>query len=720
MSTATLLAQPSILDQARQNHAQGNLLQAAESYRQALQSDPHSPQALLGLSLIARQSNQLQPALRMAEAALAAAPQSALAWANLGDVLNALHQAAPAKAALKQAIVLQPSLAAAHYGLGNALALEDNFAAALRHFSFAARQTPTSPECHFAQAFGHGKLGEHTQAIAAYRRAVQLRPSFAAAWLNLGVELVADGRDQLAEPCYHQSIAASQREHTTAVNTCISAHLNLGHLHRSRRQFASAQQHYEAALDQASLATPRLSEIHVAFAYLHLEQQQFPHAWHALHQAESADLTHQNSEIPNARGILLLAEETVQHDLSLVEEAIQAFEEAESQGHKTAASNRGNALLRLGHCAEAEAAHQSALNRDPHHPGVRYNLALTQLRLGNFAQGWPNYEIRWHFREVHPRPRIFPQPRWQGEPLVAPASLLIYSEQGLGDTIQFLRYLPLVVGRSLGTHIVFEVQPPLVRLLASYMTSLQSTVAGLTVEILPHGQPPPPFTHHVPLLSLPAIFQTTPETIPSQIPYLQADPQLIQQRAAELSVLGSPSHPKIGLNWAGNPNYGSDNERSTILRTFLPLLAIPQICRVSLQYGPPSRQISQLPPCLQLHDASSPDYDLADTAALIANLDLVITTDTAIAHLAGALGKPLWLLLSWQSDWRWMQDRLTTPWYPQARLFRQSGPHNWSELIDRVARELRQYLENLGARPSAQFYPGSPATGPCRWGGHRA
>jgi tetratricopeptide (TPR) repeat protein len=710
MPTATLLAHPSTLDRARRNHAQGNLLQAAESYRQALQSDPHSPQALLGLSLIARQSNQIEPALHMAEAALAAAPQSALAWANLGDVLNALHQTAPAKAALKQALALQPSLTAAHYGLGNALALEDDFTAALRHFSFAARQTPTSPECHFAQAFAHGKLGDHLQAIAAYRRAVQLRPSFAAAWLNLGVELVADGRDQLAEPCYHQSIesiAASQGEHTSAVNTRISAHLNLGHLHRSRRQFGPAQLHYEAALNfsgtaRAAAALLRLSEIHVAFAYLHLEQHQFPQAWQAIRTAESADPSRQNTEIPNARGILLLAEHTAQVTPDpyplLVEEAIQAFEEAEAQGHRTAASNRGNALLRLGRCAEAEAAHQASLQCDPHHPGVRYNLALTQFRLGNFAQGWPNYEIRWQFREVHPRPRVFYQPRWQGEPLTAPASLFIYSEQGLGDTIQFLRYLPLVAERSPNTHLILEVQPLLVRLLAPYATSLQSAVSGLTVEILSHGQPLPPFTHHVPLLSLPAIFQTSLETIPAASleskPYLQADPQLIEQRAAELSALGDHSHPKIGLNWAGNPNYGSDHERSTTLQNFLPLLEIPNISWLSLQHGLPSQQIAQLPSHLQPFDASSNDHDLADTAALIANLDLVITTDTAIAHLAGAMGKPLWILLPWQSDWRWMQHRLTTPWYPQARLFRQPSPHNWFELVEHLSDELRLWLNS--------------------------
>jgi tetratricopeptide (TPR) repeat protein len=708
MSTATLLAHPALLEEARHHHAQGNLLQAAESYRQTLQSDPNSHHALLGLSLIARQSNQLEPALHMAEAALAAAPQSALTWANLGDALNALHQVPSAKAAFHQALALQPSLAAAHYGLGNALAIEDNFAAALNHFSFAARQTPTSPECHFAQAFAHGKLGEHIQAIAVYRRAVQLRPGFASAWLNLGVELVADGRDQLAEPCYHQTITASQNEHPASVNTCISAHLNLGHLHRGRRQFAPAQQHYESAFALAVANSGRLAEIHIAFAYLHLEQQQFPQAWQALRQAEAADPAHQNAEIPNARGILLLAEHTAQINpapyLPLIEEAIEAFREAEALGHKTAASNRGNALLRMGRCTEAEAAHQAALQRDPHHPGVRYNLALTQLRQGDFAQGWPNYEIRWQFREVHPRPRIFPQPRWQGERLVCSASLLIYSEQGLGDTIQFLRYLRLVAVRSPDTHIVFEAQPPLLRLLTAYLISLQSMFPGITTEILPHGQPLPPFTHHVPLLSLPAIFQTALETVPGQIPYLQADPQLTRQCAAELSNYGNDSPLKIGLNWVGNPNYRADHERSTTLQTFLQLLEIPGIHWISLQKGSAVQQIAQFRPHLHLCNASDHDRDLADTAALIANLDLVITTDTAIAHLAGALGKPLWLLLPWQSDWRWMQGRLTTPWYPQARLFRQSSPHNWPELIDRVARQLRTHLESPGAPPSAQLF----------------
>ncbi|HEX4320750.1 MAG TPA: tetratricopeptide repeat protein [Acidobacteriaceae bacterium] len=770
MSAATLSPAISTLETARWHHSQGQLLAAAEAYRSHLAADPKSQPALLGLSLIARQSSQLQPALHMAQAALAAGAANALAWSNLGDILTAQHQHIQAEAIFRHALTLDPGLAAAHYGLGNALALQDNFPAALPSFQSAARLAPNIPAFHFALAFAQGKLAAHAAAITAYRRAVTLRPSFASAWLNLGVELIADGRSSLAAPCYRQALAASQQNSSTS----ISAYLNLGHLVRSRSNFLKARQHYESALTLAeqalanqaleSPAPPNLSrpdkedrrtEVHVAFTYLHLEQKHFPQAWQSLLQAESHDdPLHPNPEIPNVRGILLLAEDSAEPNgvaqvsksgvpddrssssawLRLgfpnilksgcpilgaplrqgwdgkndrIKSAITAFHQAEFHGHKTAASNRGNALLRLGRCEEALAAHQAAVDRDPHHPGARYNLALTQLRLGNFAHGWPNYEIRWSFREVHPHPRRLPQPRWQGEPLPANSRLFLYAEQGLGDTIQFCRYLTLVAQRLTNTNLILEIQPPLTRLLTTLAADIQSTHPGLTIEILSQGDPLPSLTHHCPLMSLPAVFQTTLDTVPAQIPYLRADPVLIETRTKELR--GAPSLPrslwqgwdqqisipKIGIAWAGNPRYRADHERSTSLDAFRPLLAIPNIHWISLQKGDAAMQISVLPAHLRPEDGSSRDPDFAATAALVANLDLVITTDTAIAHLAGALGKPLWLLLPWQSDWRWMQDRLTTPWYPHARLFRQSSPGNWPELIQRVARELPAALTEM-------------------------
>jgi tetratricopeptide (TPR) repeat protein len=690
------------LEIARHHHAQGHLLEAAESYRQAIQQDSRNQNALLGLSLIARQSNQLQQALVMAKAALAANAESALAWANCGDTLLALNEPALAKSAFQQALTLDPTIPAAHFGLGHLAALKEDFEAAKIHFNQAIRQAPNSSESHFALGFTLAKLARHTEAIQNYRRALQINPQLASAWLNLGVALIADGQPQLADHAYRQALLTSQHNPEPHLATRISAHLNLGHLARSRHQFKKAQHHYQAAESIATQTATihRETEIQLAFTSLHLDQNQIPQAWHSLRQAERSDPKDQ--EVLNTKGILLLAEQTqirvpnLQHGnivfqvgiTGLIDEAIEAFTEAEAAGHKTAPSNRGNALLRQGRIEEALEAHKKAVAISPNHPGARYNLALTQLRAGNFREGWPNYEIRWQFREVHPQPRRYHQPRWQGQALPTGITLLIYSEQGLGDTLQFLRYLSEVHHRTPATPVILEVQPQLVRLLSQLAN----------VRIHPHGQPLPSFTHHIPLLSLPALFETTLETIPANIPYLYADPALTQLHFKELSQL---TGPKIGLNWAGNPHYRADHERSTSLQTLIPLLELQQFHWISLQNGPPAQQIGQLPPHLTLHNLSEHDRDLADTAALIAKLDLIITTDTAIAHLAGAMGKPLWLLLPWQSDWRWMQNIPTTPWYPQARLFRQSSAGDWPELIRRVSMELEPWLNHLPAPTQA-------------------
>ncbi|WP_263355783.1 tetratricopeptide repeat protein [Acidicapsa ligni] len=706
MSAAAIMPPQSPLVKAQVHHVQGDLLKAAESYRQILTIDSQNQPALLGLSLIARQSGQLQPALRLAQAALIIDPASAIAWTHIGHTLFALRRLSRAEAAFRHALQLnpadlsaliglaelftitkrptealshfqkalnqRPNLAAAHYGLGNLHALAEDYSTALASFQQSLTISPEHPESHFATAFAHAKLGDQTRAVHHYRRAVTLRPSFASAWVNLGVSLIADGRPGLAELCYRQASATDPK--------LLSAHINAGNLQRSRKRFSEARQHYEKALD----LQPDNSEILIAFCHLHIEQLQFSEARQILHRIHAIDPN--NPEAANSRGILLLAESSTQpasQPHSWIKQAITAFEQAESLRHKTASSNRGNALLRLGRCTEALAAHESATARDPHHPGARYNLALTQLRLGNYAHGWPAYESRWSFREVHPAPRRFAQPRWHGEPLhdlpLESRRVLIYGEQGLGDTLQFVRYMPLIARR--GARIILEVQPSLARLLKPLAESLDG-------QLVSHGSPFPGFAHHCPLMSLPAIFRTTLETVPADIPYIRADPTLASERAEKLSlsptVLNAPAVLNIGLAWAGNPNYRADQERSTQLTTFLFLLRLPNIRWFSLQKNA-SAQIAILPEDCSLADASAMDDDLADTAALIQNLDLVISTDTAVAHLTGALGKPLWLLLPWQSDWRWMQDRLDTPWYPTARLFRQSSPNDWTELISRVA-----------------------------------
>ena len=771
---------------ARAAHTEGDLRTAAEEYRRVLFTAPAQSTALLGLSLIARQTGQFGAALHMAQAAVTASPRMAVAWSNLGDILLARAQslstalgrtgsrthgreethendneetygsasqsrklkprideprslAATAWRAFERALVLDPTLHAAHLGLGNAAAQREDYVAALGHFTRAADLAPGRAAIHFALAFSYGKLGRHTVAVDHYRSALLISPAFASAWLNLGVELVADGRDQLAPPCYAQAIQIVRKfasgPNPDPLSTQLSAHLNLGHLARGRQRFLSAQASYQHALRLAEAHPKRLLEVHLAFASLEIDQQHFPQAWISLRRAEELPGGERDPETLNIRGILLLAEQSAIAPLPyapLIEEAIEAFAQAEALGHRTAASNRANALLRLGRVEEALESHKNALRLDPIHPGIRYNLALTQLRGGNFAEGWANYEIRWDFREIHPRPRRFTQPRWFGDPLQIPSdltpnhletkisrsnglefssefpqysgfqnpksrTLFLYAEQGLGDTLQFVRYLPIVAARLPGTPILLEVQPPVERLLARSLEADSGTpLANLPVRLIASGQASsrastqatypalPEFTHHCPLMSLPALFATTIATVPAVIPYLRAPEAKDKPKAAEATGPAGPNRFSIGMHWAGNPRYRADRERSTTLSIFEPLLRIPGIRWVSLQKGPAARQIDRLPPNLRPVDSASTDTDLADTAATIATLDLVITTDSAVAHLTGALGKPLWLLLPWQSDWRWMQDIATTPWYPGARLWRQSSPGDWAGLIERV------------------------------------
>jgi hypothetical protein len=266
--------------------------------------------------------------------------------------------------------------------------------------------------------------------------------------------------------------------------------------------------------------------------------------------------------------------------------------------------------------------------------------------------------------------------------------LLLHAEQGLGDTIQFCRYLPLVTTRG-GTAIL-QVQPAVERLMAS----LPTVRAGLA-QVALLGAQPSAFDLECPLMSLPMVFGTTIETVPWLGAYLAADPVLASEKREKFPSIRNGA--RVGIAWAGNPRYKADSRRSTKLETLVPLLQTPCVTWISLQKGDPAGQLATLPGDLFVWDGASQDADLAETAALVSTLDLVITTDTGIAHLAGAMGKPVWILLPHHADWRWMQKIETTPWYPSARLFRQNSPGDWAGLVERVGMELDSVVRSYRA-----------------------
>jgi hypothetical protein len=323
------------------------------------------------------------------------------------------------------------------------------------------------------------------------------------------------------------------------------------------------------------------------------------------------------------------------------------------------------------------------------------------LRLGDWERGWLGYEARWRFREVHPRPRVFRQPRWQGE-LLEGRRVLLHAEQGLGDTIQFCRYATLVAAR--GGVPILEVQPPVERLLRSLPVVRAGNAETAQLGLKP-SRHDPGFDCECPLLSLPAVFATTLETVPWPGAYLGADPALALEK--RLRFPGVRAGLRVGLAWAGNPRYKADRQRSVALKTLLPLLRIPGITWISLQKSEAAAQLSALPSDLFVWDGASEDRDLAETAALVATLDLVVTTDTSIAHLAGAMAKPVWILLPHLSDWRWMQQLETTPWYPTARLFRQPTPGDWPAVLQRVIDELTA-LRLAPSKPARNGLAGRP------------
>ncbi len=325
-------------------------------------------------------------------------------------------------------------------------------------------------------------------------------------------------------------------------------------------------------------------------------------------------------------------------------------------------------LQATGRLDEALAACDTVLREMPEHAEAHWNRALVLLLQGKYPEGWREYEWRWKKRRFTSPLRQFHQPVWQGEPL-AGKTILVYAEQGFGDTLQFCRYLPLLAAG--GAQVVFECHPPLVALMAT---------VGADIHVVPMGQPLPFFDLHVPLLSLPRLFGTTLETIPHRVPYLQPPPDRL---AFWQSVMPRDARRKVGLCWAGKTY--PDPGRSIPVTTLSALAGVTEVSFVSLQMGEGCER-----PSLPLLDVTLLVRDFADTAAVVAQLDLVVTIDTAVAHLAGALGIPTLVLLPAAPDWRWGSDGDDCPWYPTMRLFRQRQAGQWSAVLERVVGVLRQ------------------------------
>jgi Tfp pilus assembly protein PilF len=446
------------------------------------------------------------------------------------------------------------------------------------------------------------------------------------------------------------------------------AHYNLGNALHDLRQFAAAIDSYRQAVAQRPGYTKALNNLGNA-------------CLDAGRPAEGAEAYRQTLRLnPNyAKGHSNLGNALRQ--LGQLDESVASCRRALElePDNPEALNNLAAALLDQGQADASLAAFDRAIALRPDYAEAHMNRAMAWLLTGDYQRGWPEYEWRWRSKSFVPR--RFVQPQWDGgDP--AGRTILVHAEQGLGDTLHFVRYLPRLAQR--GARVLFECPAALHKLLADFpgIESLHRT-----------DEPPAPFDVHVPLLSLPHRLGLLNPTDASEVPYLAANAALCNRWRQELASL--PGR-RIGINWQGNPQHPKDQQRSFPLREFAPLLEIPGVQLVSLQKGFGIEQLAALPQAERIVNLGARLDETSgafmDTAAVVKELDLVITSDTALAHLAGAVGASVWVVLSTTPDWRWQLSGETTPWYPTMRLLRQTAMGDWAGVFERIRTELRSNL----------------------------
>lgn len=696
---------------ADQYQRAGYLREAEQIYRQIVEADPTHIEARRNLEQVMKLQLGMLPATALSSSfpflegeGVGMRPrrpleeavvinQRAISIAQQGR----LHEA---EAEFRRVIQLDPDYAEAYNNLGNTLFYQGKLDEAAANYERALQLWPTFANAHCNLANIHKEQGKLDQAEAGYRHALKLSPHLPDAHNNLGTTLVEQGRLEEAEACYRQAVLL-RPDFLEALNS-------LGDVLREQRRFEEAL----AICQHLLRLRPDYAEAYNTIGNTLKDQDKLEDALAQYQQA--LRLKPDMAQVHVNVGLVLALQ-------GKPEEALESYRRSlyYKPNYAEAYNGMGTVLRDQGKMQESLVCYQKAVQLKPDYAEAHWNGALSYLALGNFEQGWPEYEWRWRCREFRKHKKDFPRPRWDGGDLRG-RTILLHSEQGLGDTIQFIRYAALVKER--GGHVIVQCQKRLMKLLAG--------CAGID-KLVPEGAELPHFDVHASLLSLPAILRTTFDTIPARVPYLTADPALVEdwrqeiaksekrlmaeskeQRAVSqnntvagspLSVLRSPL--KIGIAWQGNPEHKSDRERSIALGQFAPLARLEGVRLFSLQKGPGVDQLEAAGKHLGIIDLGSrldeESGPFMDTAAVMQSLDLVIASDSAVGHLAGASGVPIWLVLAFVPDWRWMMDRDDSPWYPTMRLFRQKRMGDWGEVFERIVRELSVF----SSRPSAQQLP---------------
>jgi tetratricopeptide (TPR) repeat protein len=681
-----------MLKEAFQLHAQGRFAEAERAYGELLRREPKNFQAMHLLGVLALQQGQSQRAIKLMRDALALEPRQPLAQRDLGNAFQQLNRLDEALSCYDKALTLKPDMAEVHNNRAVTLAALGRVNEAVESYSRAIAVKPD-----YAQAYNNRGtiLSDQTrkaEAIADFDKAIALMPDYIKALNNRGAALTDLDRLDEALKDHDRAIALAPQE--------ASSHmLRAGVLIRLGRA-AEALESY----DRAIARNPGLAEAHdgrgTALTLLQRPQE-------ALESCEKAlALDGQSANFHNNRGSALAAldraaEALIAHEKALsldphlvtaisnraaalsrlnrLEEGLASVDRAIAlqPGLAQAHINRGNFLGDLKRPGEALESFERAIALRPHSADAQFGKATMLLLAGQFEDGWSPYE--WRKKRVSEAFHAQGRPTWTGAEDIAGKIVFVEAEQGYGDTIQFSRYLPLVADR--GACVILTARAGQMRLLQSL---------DPRIEIVPAKSPPTEFDYHVALLSLPMAFGTRLDNIPARAPYLRADAQDVEKWRRKIGGDGF----KIGVSWQGSA-YSA--ERSFPLASLAGIARLPGVRLISLQKGAGSEQLSALPAGMQ-EETLGADYesgDFAETAAVMEALDLVISCDTAMAHLAGALARPIWVALRDAAEWRWLQDRDDSPWYPGMRLFRQATRGDWDSVF---AAMIAQLPLNLNVR----------------------
>ncbi|MGE5523143.1 MAG: tetratricopeptide repeat protein [Rhodospirillaceae bacterium] len=684
--------------EARVQHAilmrqTGDVGQALESLDKAIEIAPSSEIYVLKGNFLA-DVGMYEASIVSYDAAIRHDPRNAIAWCNKGTVLNDnLNKPEEAISNYARAIDIRPDYTDAHYNLGvalgrlgrdedalasydNVIELKSDYAEAwsnrgnalnalkrreeaLASYDKALMFNRDYVEAWFNRANVLNDLDRHEEAVASYDKAVELKPDYAEAWSNRGNALNNLQRHEDAIASYDKALALK--------NDYAGAWLNRGSaleaLKRHEEAIASYDKAIELKRDYAEAWSNRGNALN--------ELQRYEDALASYDRALSIKPDY--AEAWFNRGNALKDSKRYDEALANYDHAIRL-----KPDYAQAWFNRGVVLDKLKRHEEALRFYDKAVELKHDFAEAQWNRSLSLLCLGNLKKGLELYEWRWKQSDSarHPGER-FAQPLWLGTESLKGRTVLLASEQGLGDTIHFCRYAPLVA--SLGAKVILEAQPALIDLL--------KTCEGID-NVIARGEPLPPFDYYTPLLSLPLAFKTELSTIPASIPYLRSAPVKVAQWRARL---GAKTKPRLGVVWSSVSEFKDDANRSVSLASFLK--AIPPgrfelICLQKLIKDEDSERLAATP---ELKFYGDEFYDFTDTAAVIENVDLVVSTCTSVPHLSGAMGKPTWIMLSYLPDWRWFLDRDDSPWYPTAKLYRQPGPGDWDSVFKRVRADLEAF-----------------------------